>query len=348
VLRLWVSSVNYAADVCIGDGIIKQCFDAYRKLRNTARYMLGSLHDFDPAVHAVPYDELPGLDRYLLSVFDGFMAEAKDAYDGYAFSRVFSLLQQFAVSDLSNFYLDIAKDRLYISASDEARRRSCQTVLDTVLRGFVSVLAPILPHMAEDIWQALPYAVAEKSVFQAGWGKAAAGAGGSSLAPTEAAEWEALRGLRDIANKAIEQARNEKTLGASLEAKVVVHTEDPTLKAALDRCTANADNGVDSLKFVLLTSGVEVVGSAEAVGASDDLLASATDDSLKVTLGIARADGVKCERCWCYSTDVDVSEDATYYGVCKRCDTALSSMGFPAVGKWLPKPAEAEAEAAAV
>jgi isoleucyl-tRNA synthetase len=109
---LWVSSVNYASDVCIGDSIIKQCFDSYRKLRNTARYLLGSLHDYDPATHAVAYADLPSLDRYLLGVTDQFVADAKAEYDAYSFSRVFSLLQQFAVSDLSNFYLDIAKDRL--------------------------------------------------------------------------------------------------------------------------------------------------------------------------------------------------------------------------------------------
>ena len=157
VLRLWVASVNYASDVCIGDSIIKQCFDSYRKLRNTARYLLGSLSDFDPSTHLVPYDELPSLDRYLLSQLDGFVAESKVAYDEYMFSRIYSLLQQFAVTDLSNFYLDIAKDRLYISSADEQRRRTCQTTLHHVLHALTAVLAPILPHMAEDIWQNIPY-----------------------------------------------------------------------------------------------------------------------------------------------------------------------------------------------
>merc|ERR1719324_1031802 len=124
VLRLWVASVNYSADVCIGDGIIKQNFDSYRKLRNTVRYMLGSLHDFDPAADAVPVDELPSLDRYILAVLGKFLSETEKAYEDFAFSRVYSLLQQLAVADLSNFYLDIAKDRLYISSPNEFRRRS--------------------------------------------------------------------------------------------------------------------------------------------------------------------------------------------------------------------------------
>ena len=196
VLRLWVSSVNYASDVCIGDGIIKQCFDSYRKLRNTARYLLGSLHDYDPTSHAVPYDELPALDRYILGVLHQFTVEAKAAYDEYAFSRVFSLLQQFAVSDLSNFYLDIAKDRLYIAAADSARRRSCQTVMASVLSGFTAALAPIMPHMAEDIWQALPYDGGATSIFQSGWPSA-----GQPIDEGELAEWVKLRELRDVVNK---------------------------------------------------------------------------------------------------------------------------------------------------
>ena len=169
VLRLWVASVNYASDVCIGDGIIKQCFDSYRKLRNTARYLLGSLHDYVPEQHAVPYEELPSLDRYLLHVLDQFVAEATKEYDEYAFSRVYSLLQQFGTSDLSNFYLDVAKDRLYISAAAEPRRRSCQTVLAALLEGFAVCLAPLLPHLAEDIWQFVPYETGHASVFEAGW-----------------------------------------------------------------------------------------------------------------------------------------------------------------------------------
>jgi isoleucyl-tRNA synthetase len=129
VLRLWVSSVDYTSDVPLGSNILKQMADVYRKIRNTARFLLGNLHDFDPAKDAVPYGDLPELDRYMLHRITEVFAEVKDAFDSYQFFRFFQTVQNFCVVDLSNFYLDIAKDRLYISAADSPRRRSCQTVV---------------------------------------------------------------------------------------------------------------------------------------------------------------------------------------------------------------------------
>jgi len=345
-LRLWVASVNYASDVCIGDAIIKQCFDSYRKLRNTARYLLGSLHDYDPEVNAVPYDELPSLDRYLLAVLDDFVNEANKEYDEYSFSRVYSLLQQFAVSDLSNFYLDIAKDRLYISSASEFRRRSCQTVMAKVLEAYAAVMAPILPHMAEDIWSNLPYAAPTKSIFQSGW--PGASTEGKGISDAEKAEWLALRALRDVANKALEEARNEKAIGASLEAKLYIHTDDPVLSAAVGKLEVGAANGVDDLRYILLTSGVEVVASADEVTAAGTL-ATGVDEALKLTVGLAKADGVKCDRCWHFSTDVSPRDDESekYPGTCARCVSALEAMDFPAVTKFFPTPAKDEEAAAA-
>jgi len=327
VLRLWVASVNYASDVCIGDGIIKQCFDSYRKLRNTARYLLGSLADYKPDEHAVPYDELPALDRYMLTVLDDFVNEAQTAYDEYAFSRVYSLLQQFAVSDLSNFYLDIAKDRLYISSADEPRRRSCQTTMATILEAYAAVLAPILPHMAEDIWANLPYAAPHKSVFQNGWPAAAK----QRLPAPDVAEWEALRALRDTTNKAMEDARTAKTIGASLEAKLYLHTSDDVLASAVSKYYGGeGGNQVDDLRYILLCSDVEVAKSKEEVtSALVSTLASASNEALQLTVGLAPAPGKKCERCWYFSRDVGGSK--FYPGTCERCVTALEVMDFPEV-----------------
>jgi len=339
VLRLWVASVNYASDVCIGDGIIKQCFETYRKLRNTARYLLGNLHDYVPAEHAVPYESLPELDRYLLRLRDSFVSEAKTEYDGYAFSRVYGALQQFAVSDLSNFYLDIAKDRLYISAPDEARRRSCQTVMAAILEAMAAVLAPILPHMAEDIWQALPYETPHTSVFQAGWPSAMA----TSADPEADAEWEALRQVRDLANKAIEDARATQGVGSSLETRIIVHTDDATLLRALTAYSGES-NAVDELRYVLLVSGVEIVSSVDAV-LERATLSSASDPKIGCTLGIAPAEGTKCERCWHFSPTVGKS--MKYFGVCDRCEATLNVIDFPAVAAPAPTPAKAEEEAAA-
>ncbi|MGK7883603.1 MAG: isoleucine--tRNA ligase, partial [Crocosphaera sp.] len=171
LVRLWVSSVDYSSDIRVGKTILKQLFDIYRKIRNTARFLLGNLHDFDPKKHTVSYEELPELDRYMLHRITEVFTEVTDAFDTYQFFRFFQTVQNFCVVDLSNFYLDIAKDRLYISHPESMRRRSCQTVLAVAIENLAKAIAPVLCHMAEDIWQFLPYETPYKSVFEAGWVK---------------------------------------------------------------------------------------------------------------------------------------------------------------------------------
>ncbi|MGB7250177.1 MAG: isoleucine--tRNA ligase, partial [Phormidesmis sp.] len=157
VLRLWVSSVDYSGDMRLGMRNVKQMSDVYRKIRNTARFLLGNLHDFDPEKDAVPDADLPELDQYMLHRMTEVFAEVKAAFESYQFFQFFQTVQNFCVVDLSNFYLDIAKDRLYISAADSVRRRSCQTVLTVAIESLAKAIAPVLSHMAEDIWQSLPY-----------------------------------------------------------------------------------------------------------------------------------------------------------------------------------------------
>ncbi len=169
VLRLWVSSVDYSGDVRIGKNIIKQMNDVRGKIRNTARFLLGSLDDFDPEKDTVPFEELPELDRYMLHRITEVFEEVTEAFESFQFFRFFQTVQNFCVVDLSNFYLDVAKDRLYISAKDAFRRRSCQTVLKIALDNLARAIAPVLSHTAEDIWQYLPYKTPYKSVFEAGW-----------------------------------------------------------------------------------------------------------------------------------------------------------------------------------
>ena len=235
ILRLWVSSVDYSSDVPIGNTILKQLADVYRKIRNTARYLLGNLHDFNPATDAVPYAQLPELDRYLLHRITEVFAEVTDAFESFQFYRFFQTVQNFCVVDLSNFYLDIAKDRLYISASDDFRRRSCQTVLAVAIENLAKAIAPVLCHTAEDIWQNLPYSGLQcggdkqPSVFQAGWVQWEA----QWQQPELARKWQQIRKVRTEVNKVLEQARNAKTIGASLEAKVLLYVADETLRQAL-------------------------------------------------------------------------------------------------------------------
>lgn len=229
VLRLWVSSVDYSADVPIGQTILKQMADVYRKIRNTSRFLLGNLHDFDPAEHAVFYEDMPELDRYMLHRMTEVFAEVTEAFDSYQFFRFFQTVQNFCVVDLSNFYLDIAKDRLYISAADTLRRRSCQTVLAIALENLARSIAPVLCHMAEDIWQKIPYETPCESVFQAGWVQV----GDYWNQPELATKWETLRFYRAEVNKVLEKARTDKAIGSSLDAKILLYVSDPEKRELL-------------------------------------------------------------------------------------------------------------------
>ncbi|MCL2924180.1 MAG: class I tRNA ligase family protein, partial [Trichodesmium sp. MAG_R04] len=226
ILRLWVSSVDYSSDVPLGKNILKQIADIYRKIRNTARFLLGNIHDFDPAKDAVAYEEMPELDHYMLHRMTEVFTEVKDGFEKFQYFRFFQTIQNFCVVDLSNFYLDIAKDRLYISATDAYRRRSCQTILAIAVENLAKAIAPVLPHMAEDIWQNLPYPTPYKSVFESGWVKLEEKWHNPELAKL----WEELRKTRTEVNKVLEKARAEKAIGAPLEAKVLLYVKDTKLR----------------------------------------------------------------------------------------------------------------------
>jgi isoleucyl-tRNA synthetase len=348
VLRLWVSSVDYSADVPLGPGIVKQLADVYRKVRNTARYLLGNLHDFDPSRDAVAIADLPLLDRWMLAR----CAELIEAVNGYfkdhEFYRFYQALQNFCVVDLSNVYLDIAKDRLYVSRASDFRRRSCQTVLHLVVERLAGLIAPVLCHMAEDIWQNLPYPVAERSVFERGW-------------PTVPAEWrqardpaytadthaqmkEVLLGLRPLVNRGLEGCRQQqggpgqapgKGIGASLEARVHLSFPDAhPLNAALealgltphpeanaadpkaaDPKAADPKAQVDNLRDWLQVSALGIGGAPPT-----DVLAEVREEG--VTVRIARAPGHKCERCWHYSEDIGAHP--SHPTLCGRCVAVLA------------------------
>ena len=315
VLRLWVSSVDYSADVPLGPGIVKQLADVYRKVRNTARYLLGNLHDFDPARDAVPYAELPLLDQWMLQRTAALIDSVTVDFERFEFYRFFQALQNFCVVDLSNVYLDIAKDRLYVSGAAEFRRRSCQTVLSLVVERLAGLIAPVLCHMAEDIWQNLPYPVAEASVFERGWPTApAAWRHGELEAPMER-----ILALRALVNRQLEACRSGGQLGASLEAQVqleLAETDDTTATAtALQWLAGSAHPQVDNLADWLLVSALQQGGSAPA-----SVLAEAAEGG--ITVRIAKAGGEKCERCWHYETDI--GSHSAHPTLCGRCVAVLA------------------------
>jgi isoleucyl-tRNA synthetase len=229
-------------------------------------------------------------------------------------------VQNFCVVDLSNFYLDIAKDRLYISHTNAFRRRSCQTVLAIAVESLAKAIAPVLSHMAEDIWQFLPYKTPYKSVFESGWVKMQP----EWQKPELVASWASLRSLRNEVNKVMEQARVEKAIGSSLDAKVLLYVSDDQLKkklASFNPTDSLSSNGADELRYFFLASQVELVDSVEIIEKAEY---NSKDNT--VSIGIVKAEGAKCaakcSRCWNYSTHVgEFPEDPT---ICERCNAALA------------------------
>nr|WP_247650147.1 isoleucine--tRNA ligase [Cylindrospermopsis raciborskii] len=319
VLRLWVSSVDYSGDVRLGGNIIKQLADIRNKIRNTARFLLGSLHDFDPEKNAVSLEKLPDLDRYMLHRIYEVFSEVTAAFETFQFFRFFQTVQNFCVVDLSNFYLDIAKDRLYISAADSFRRRSCQTILHIALENLVRAIAPVLCHTAEDIWQFIPYSRSEKSVFQAGWVKIDP----QWKNPELENKWHTLRMLRTDVNKVLEQVRMEKKIGSSLEAKILVYIANShsqlsqTIQDFNSQRDGEIGNGVDELRYLLIASQVEIV---EDLAQLSQLQYTTTTENW--TIGVVNAEGEKCDRCWNYSTQTGESSDHPL--LCERCVLALA------------------------
>jgi isoleucyl-tRNA synthetase len=349
VLRLWVASVDYAGDVRVGSNIIKQTFESYRKLRNTARYLIGNLADYDPEKDAVPYEDLPSMDKWMLGTMSQVLNEVDDAFSTYQFSRVSNELLRFATADLSNFYLDVAKDRLYISAVNDSRRRSCQTVLHALLVGFAKAVAPILPHMAEDIWQNLPFksGADDSSVFEGGYSKEL-----MSYPAFDSDKWNLVRDVRTDVNQVLEVARQDKLVGASLDAGVYIYTSDENIRKVLAELDGDESlitpsvktNGVDELRTAFMISQVKIVDSENEVTSSCDAAYTMKGELSGCIIGVKKAEGTKCGRCWFY--DKEVGKHARYGAdLCQRCDTAIFSWEEKSGSKF-SAPALAEAPVA--
>ena len=312
VLRLWVSSVDYSVDVPIGSNILKQLSDVYRKVRNTSRYLLGNLHDYDPKLQKLNIDDLPVLDKWMLHRLSEVVDQITSAYENYEFSKFFQILQSFCVVDLSNFYLDIAKDRLYVSSSSQFRRTSCQFVLSNIIENLAVVISPVLCHMAEDIWQNLPYGVEEVSVFQRGW-------------PNIPITWRDdnisakiihLRKLRVEINKAIEGCRNQQKIGAALEAEISFLPKNDEIREALKWLENLGNSEVDVYSDWLIVSDFKI---------ADNLLENSllTEINEYGTIQISKARGVKCDRCWHYN-QVSI-KGIQNTNLCKRCSDILNN-----------------------
>ncbi|KAL6971279.1 Isoleucine--tRNA ligase, chloroplastic/mitochondrial [Sarracenia purpurea var. burkii] len=333
VLRLWVSSVDYTGDVMIGPQILRQMSDIYRKLRGTLRFLLANLHDWE-ADNAVSYSDLPMIDQHALFQLENVVKNIKDSYENYQFFKIFQTIQRFVIVDLSNFYFDAAKDRLYVGGSTSFTRRSCQTVLAAHLISIARVIAPILPHLAEDVWQHLPFKYTTEDgsivefVFESRW--PALNERWLAFPNEEIVFWENILELRTEVNKVLEVARTEKLIGSSLEAKVYLHTLENGLAARLREMSA-AKNDADTLHRIFITSQVTVLSSLENAQVGDIPYSGEylIQGKKKVWIGVSRADGSKCERCWNYSPQVGSFTD--HPTLCSRCYNVVAIQPLPAL-----------------
>ncbi|UTH17199.1 isoleucine--tRNA ligase [Macrococcus epidermidis] len=297
IIRLWVMSVDYLADVRISDDILKQVSEVYRKIRNTFKFLLGNVNDFNPTTDAVAYEDLKEIDQFMLNKLYNFVNNAHNHYENNDYLDIYQELQNFINVELSNFYLDYGKDILYIEAADSHVRRSMQTVVYEVLTSLTKVLAPIIPHTAEEIWSHTPH-VTEESVHLTDMPAV------HDVDQTLIEKWSRFLELRDDVLKGIENLRNEKVIGKPLEAKVAVFTENADDLALLQ--------SFDNLHQLFIVSQAKV--SDSAVGTQ----------YTNLNVLVERADGEKCERCWNYSTEI-TAEDHEHPHVCPRCLSVLES-----------------------
>jgi len=308
LLRLWVASQDYHADVRMSDSVMAQLSEAYRKIRNTFRFALGNLGDFDPARDALPDHQLDELDRWMLERTAELGRRCRGWYEEFEFHRVFHALHDFAVVDLSAFYFDILKDRLYTFAARSPGRRSAQTAIYRIASALVRLMEPILVFTAEEVWKHLPRRNGDaESVHLAVF--PAAEELETHLDAAKGANWKQLLLVRDEALKALEQARDAKLIASALEAKVVL-SSDGDLAVLLERYAP-------WLPALFIVSQVQLTRDRVPEAYRSDVLAG-----LEVV--VQRADGRKCERCWNYSTRV--GESADYPTVCERCLAALEEI----------------------
>lgn len=297
ILRLWVASSDYHSDIRLSKEILKQLSEVYRKIRNTARYILGNLYDFNPDTDMVADDQLLEIDRWALAKMDELNVKARDAYENYEFFVLYHAIHNFCTVSMSNFYLDILKDRLYADAADSVSRRGAQTVIYRILRDLELMLAPMIPFTAEEIWQYMPKSkeLDSGSVMFNEMAKTAP----ESIDTALLAKWKRISELRDAVNKNLEAARVEKKIGKSLEAKVVIHADGELYDFI---------NSVkEQLAMVFIVSQVAV--NNKTGGEATDM------DGL--TVEILPAEGQKCERCWIFTETV--GQNAAHSTLCARC-----------------------------
>lgn len=297
ILRLWALSSDYTSDVSISKGIIKQVAEVYRKIRNTARFILGNIDDFDVNSLAC-YEDLQEIDKWALIKLNKLIEDCTNAYDAYDFKKAYQAINQFCVVDMSNFYLDIIKDRLYTAKPNSLERRAAQTVMYEILQALVKILAPMACFTAEEIWKFMPHKSEEnkESVMLSYYPEV-----NKNYENKEIEEkWNKIIKIKELVSKKLEEARADKVIGHSLNAKVTLYADDVEYEFLLEN--------KNLLMTVFIVSGLEVEKNERK-------------DEEKIGVKVEVADGEKCERCWMYSTTV--GDDKENPSICHRCSEAL-------------------------
>ncbi|MEG2891810.1 MAG: isoleucine--tRNA ligase [Clostridium sp.] len=306
ILRLWVSSADYKGDVRISKNILKQLAEGYRKIRNTARYMIGNLSDFNPLTDKVDYDNMNELDKWAMLKLQKLIKSVTESYENYQFHAVYHDIHNFCVVDMSNFYLDIVKDRLYTEKTDSTERRAAQTVMYEVLNALVKMISPVMAFTAEEIWGFVKHENENEadSVLLSSW-------------PTVSdfsddaleAKWDKMREIRAEVSKALEIARREKVIGNSLNAKVYIKAEGEVYDFL--------NSMRDYLETVFIVSQLEISNNGEL----DSEKAYSSEEVKGLSVLVEQAPGEKCERCWIFSPTI--GEDTDHPTLCTRCSSVV-------------------------
>jgi isoleucyl-tRNA synthetase len=301
ILRLWVASTDYSGELFISDEILKRTVETYRRIRNTLRFLLANLADFDPAMDGLPIDNWLEIDRYMLAYTETLQNDLTALYQRYEFHQIVHTLHNFCSEDLGGFYLDILKDRLYTTAAKSGSRRSAQSALYHITHSLVRLFAPILSFTAEEVWEQLT-TIPGDSVLLHAWHRFPAHAQSTAETDTLLQRWNRLRQLRSRVQKKLEEARAQGAIGSSLAAIVDIHAtgEDFTLLNSLG----------NDLRFVMITSEVRLHQAP-----------AAEEDNITVTASLH----AKCERCWHYRQDV--GHNADHPTLCNRCISNFHGAG---------------------
>jgi isoleucyl-tRNA synthetase len=297
ILRLWVASTDYRNEISISEEIIKRNADAYRRIRNTSRFLLANLFDFDPTKNLVALEDLVALDKWAIKRTQQLQEEIIAAYEQYNFHVIYQKIHNFCAVDMGSFYLDIIKDRQYTTAVDSVARRSCQTAMYYILEAYTRWLAPILSFTAEEIWQYIPGKHSD-SVFIEQWYSS-----WPEIGSVDMEFWEKIQVIRNEVNKALEIKRKEGLIGSGLAAEVIIYANPETQKLL--------KQFQDELKFVFITSGAQIQAFDQK---PNDAIVS---NELGIAIGVLANTHVKCARCW--HRCADVGEISAHPELCSRC-----------------------------